>query len=406
MTELKQARRAAEEASHHKSQFLANMSHEIRTPMTAIVGMSQLAMETQPGAEQRDYLRTVTQSATGLLSILNDILDLSKVEAGKLDLVETGFAVEEAVRQALAIFTIRAREKHLSLDCTVEPTVPPFVRGDEQRLRQILVNLAGNALKFTSIGGVNLRVKVEEPGKAAGPMLVRFTVGDTGIGVPADKQKRIFQPFVQADGSTTRRFGGTGLGLAISAELVRRMGGSIRIESPWLDPASANLVSGTAIHFTVLLTPAEAPEVQGQPSGGAALDLPARVLLAEDNAVNQKLFVRLLTKRGHTVDVVGDGLQAWRAWENGSYALILMDVQMPEMDGFEATARIRQGERKRGGHVPIVALTANALDGDRQRCIEAGMDDYITKPANVDDLYRVVSKWATPAAAQTPANQA
>ena len=382
--ELERAREAAVAASRQKSIFLANMSHEIRTPMNAILGMSQLALETGAGAEQQEYLGLVTSSATDLLNLLNDILDLSKVEAGKMELVEGNFDLYGCVEGVARTLELKAREKGLEIKIEIAAGTRRYVVGDEHRLRQVLLNLIGNALKFSEHGEVRI-----EMGEAAGNAMA-FVVRDQGEGIAAGQQARIFEPFVQADESATRKHGGTGLGLAITNELVRKMGGKMRVESPWRKSALEEPVEGSAMHFTVELgqgselVPKRAVE-------GAGKILPMRVLVAEDNAVNQKLIDLLLRRDGHTVTLAWNGREAVDVLNRTTIDVVLMDVQMPEMDGLEATRLIRAREEGTGKRMPIVAITANALDGDREKCIEAGMDDYLTKPLRLADLRRVVS---------------
>ncbi len=379
-----ESRTAAESASVAKSQFLANMSHELRTPMNAILGMTELALSEELPPMIRDYLQTARESADVLLGLLNEILDLSRIEAGRFDLESAVFNVRKAVEQVVRTLRVKAREKGLALICNLPPQVPDLLMGDPLRFRQILMNLVDNAIKFTPKGKISVSAIVRE--QTQENIQLEFAVSDTGIGISPEDQQRIFFAFTQADASTTRNYGGTGLGLAISRKLVELMNGQIWVES--------QLRQGSTFRFTAWLkipheTAAEEAEAAKIHSPAVAQNI-LRVLLAEDTLTSQRLVEYLLAKRGHIVEVARNGRQALELIEQHTYDVVLMDVQMPEMDGLQATAAIRALSDPAKSGLPIIAMTAHALTGDAERCLLAGMDAYVSKPIQADELIEMV----------------
>jgi len=388
--ELQQARISAEDASQAKSRFLANMSHELRTPMTVVLGAIDLVSGSKVTAGQRQHLAMARESAKDLLNLIDDILDLSRVEARKLAFRCEPFLLHACVEKSVDLLQSRAREKGLTIVLNLDPVLPEIVVGDEKRLRQVLVNLVGNAIKFTESGGIEITAEVLPAAKPEHHL--RIQVRDTGIGIPRDQLGGLFQPFHQVDGSNTRNFGGTGLGLAISRELVHLMGGEIQVES--------EVGKGSTFTFEVRLgctePVSEAVEPGIIPAAGAAGPagrpeiLPGRILVAEDDPLIRKLLNQMLNLGGFEIDLAMNGEEAVKMWEAGAYDLILMDVQMPRSDGFAATRSIRAKEKQRGGHIPIVALTAHAYPADQKNCLDAGMDSYVAKPIDFPLLLDVM----------------
>lgn len=405
---LEKSRQEAISSSRAKSEFLANMSHEIRTPMNGVLGMIDLLIHTDLSVEQKRFADTANTSAKALLNLINDILDLSKIEAGKMEIEHVEFDLREKLKEVIDLFSIQARSKNIDLRYITERSVSSVVRGDPARIRQVLVNLVGNAIKFTDSGEVTVRVKtLEEPDQG---ILYRFEVTDTGIGINPEARQRIFDSFTQVDTSTTRKHGGTGLGLSISQQLVKLMNGTIGVES---EPGK-----GSTFFFTIPLAettgktdgssfgqdeysgnPEEmtGPDLQGEGKGSVNSPMPAQlhILVAEDNAVNLQVVLAMLDSLHYRVDVASNGQEAVDAFSRQHYDVILMDCQMPEMDGYAATKIIREREKGSPDHTPIIALTGHAMQGDRETCLASGMDDFLPKPFNMELLFKTINRWTS-----------
>ena len=388
VTSLKDMLARSEAATKVKSEFLARMSHEIRTPMNGIIGMTYLAMRNNPDEKQMVFLRRINVAATTLLDIINDILDFSKMEANKMEIKNASFSISGMLQSVYDLVQIKAEEKGLDLSFSVADNVPDVLIGDSLRLSQVCINICTNALKFTESGSVNLDVTLKS--KDDKKILLLFAIKDTGIGISKDVQEHIFDSFSQADGSITRKYGGTGLGLSISKLIVKMMGGNIWLQS---EPGK-----GSTFYFTVEVQEGTAEDIVEKEhslpgSFESASFLNLKVLLVEDKEINQEIAREILNDMGIKVTMAQNGAEALELWQSDDFDLIFMDIQMPVMDGLTAARAIRDSDAPRAKSIPIIAMTANAMSGDREKSLEAGMNEHITKPLNIEELRQALIVW-------------